>query len=207
LPRRPAARGLTLIELLITVAVISIVAAMLIPQLGGHVPDQLSSVAQIVASDLEYARSLAVINNSKYLVTFEPAQNRYYLRHSGSNTLLNVLPTSPFRQSDDPPDQQTSDLTRLPLAHPVVELLKATSGSGVVSAAADVEFTSLGGTTRSAATTVWLRCGDGADARYISVEINPATGLIEIGPLLKTLPNNVATLVAADLAAAEAAGE
>ncbi len=192
-------RGLTLIELLITVAVISIVAAMLIPQLGGHIPDQLTAVAEIVASDLEYSRSLAVVNNSKYLVTFEPAENRYYLRHSGANTLLHVLPHSPFRQNDDPPDQQTTDLADLPLAHPTVELVKVTSGRGVVTAVSDVEFTSLGGTTRSAVTTIWLACGEGADARYISVEVNPATGLIEIGPLTNALPSNVAALVAADV--------
>src|SRR5688500_9883392 len=66
-------RGLTLVELLITLAVISIVAALLIPQLGQQIPDQLSAVAQIVASDLEYSRALAVANNSQYRITFELA--------------------------------------------------------------------------------------------------------------------------------------
>ena len=189
-------RGLTLIELLITLAVISIVAAMLIPQLSHQLPDQLSAVAQIVASDLEYARALAVANNSKYRVTFEPAQNRYYLKHSGANTLLHVLPASPFRQASDPPDQQTCDLDELPLASPVVEIAQIASGEGVVTAVSDVEFTPLGGTTRSAVTTIWLRCGQGSDKLFISIEINPATGLVEIGPLTTSLPSNVAALAA-----------
>jgi prepilin-type N-terminal cleavage/methylation domain-containing protein len=193
--RRALARGLTLVELLITLAVISIVAAMLIPQMGQQVPDQLTAVAEIVAADLEYARSLAVVNNSKYEITFETADNRYYLRHSGANTLLHVLPASAFRQHDDPPDQQTSDLDDLPLAQPIVELIKVTSGSGVVTPVSEVEFTPLGGTTRSAVTTVWLRCGQGGDRRFIPIEVNPATGLVEIGALTKTLPSNVAALV------------
>ncbi len=197
-PRCTARRsgGLTLVELLITLAVISIVAAMLIPQLGQQIPDQLSAAAQIVASDLEYARALAVANNSKYKVTFERAQNRYYLRHSGANTLLQVLPTSPFRQTTDPPDQQTSDLDDLPLASPVVEIARVTSGVGVVTAVSDVEFTPLGGTTRSAVTTVWLRCGQGGDTIFVPIEINPATGLGEIGSLTTSLPTNVAALPA-----------
>jgi hypothetical protein len=179
---------------LITLAVISIVAAMLIPQLGQQIPDQLSAVAQIVASDLEYARALAVANNSQYQVTFEPGENRYHLRHSGANTLLHVLPASPFRQAGDPPDQQSSDLDDLPLAHPAVEIARVVSGTGVITAVSDVEFTPLGGTTRSAPTTIWLRCGQGSDTIYVPIEINPATGLVEIGSLTEALPNNVAVL-------------
>ena len=168
---------------------------MLIPQLGQQIPDQLTAVAEIVASDLEYARSLAVANDSKYRITFELPQNRYYLRHSGPNTLLHVLPASPFRQADDPPDQQTSDLDDLPLAHPVVELVQITSGAGVVTSVTDIEFTPLGGTTRSSVTTVWLRCGSGSDASFLPIEINPTTGLVELGSLTKSLPSNVAALV------------
>jgi type II secretory pathway pseudopilin PulG len=185
--------------LLITIVVVSIVAAMLIPQLGRQVPDQLQSVAQIVAADLEYARSLAVINNSRYRVTFDVAENRYVLRHSGANTLLHVLPSSPFRQGDDPPDAQTTELAGLPIAQPEVRLVQIVAGSGPVTAVSDVEFNALGGTTRSLPTTAWLACGNGSDARYIPIEINPATGLVEIGVLSKSLPTNVAALVAAEI--------
>ena len=189
-----ARRGLTLIELLITLAVISILAAMLIPQLGQQIPDQLLAVAEIVAADAEYARSLAVANNSKYKITFEVAENRYYLRHTGTNTLLHVLPSSAFAQNDDPPDRQTTDLTDLPLAEPVVDLVRVTAGSGMLTSVSDVEFTPLGGTTRSGTTTIWLQCGEGGDSRYIPIEINPATGLVEIGAMVESLPSDVAAL-------------
>ena len=194
--RRRNHRGLSLIEVLITLAIVSILAAMLIPQMGQQVPDQLLAVAEIVAADLEYSRSLAVVNNSKYRLTFEPTQNRYVLRHSGTNTLLHVLPASPFRQVSDLPDQQTTELSELPLAQPAVRLHCVVAAGGTLAFVSDVEFTPLGGTTRTQPTVIWLTCGSSAQQRFISIEVNPATGLVEIGSLTKTLPANVAALAA-----------
>ena len=193
-PAGRAPRGLSLIELLITLAIVSILAAMLIPRMGQQIPDQLLSVSEIVAADMEYARSLAVVNNSKYKVTFTPAQNRYVLRHSGTNTLLHVLPASPFRKSTDLPDQQTTDLFDLPLAHPPVQLHSVIAAGATLESVTDIEFTSLGGTSRTAPTTIWLACGSSADRRFVSIDINPATGLVEIGALTKSLPANVVAL-------------
>jgi len=194
--RRRNHRGLSLIELLITLAIVSILAAMLIPQMGQQVPDQLLAAAEIVAADLEYARSLAVVNNSKYRFTFEPTQNRYVLRHSGANTLLHVLPASPFRQVSDLPDQQTTELADLPLSQPIVSLHCVVAVGGTLALVSDVEFTPLGGTMRTQQTVIWLACGSSAERRFISIEVNPATGLVEIGSLTKTLPASVAALAA-----------
>ena len=195
--RRRNHRGLSLIELLITLAIVSILAAMLIPQMGQEVPDQLLAAAEIVTADLEYARSLAVVNNSTYRLTFEPSQNRYVLRHSDPNTpLLHVLPASPFRQVSDLPDQQTTKLADLPFSQPVVNLHCVVAIGGTLAAVSDVEFTPLGGTTRAQQTVIWLTCGSGTQRRFISIEVNPATGLVEIGSQTKALPANVAALAA-----------
>src|SRR5262245_42798814 len=93
---KPLRAALTLIELLLTIAVLGILAAILIPQLSGDVPERLDAGAQVVAADIDYARSLAVANNSTYRLTFDKATNSYCLQHTGSLAALNTLPRSPF---------------------------------------------------------------------------------------------------------------
>src|SRR6185503_3194772 len=124
-----------------------------------------------------------------------PAQNRYYLRHSGANPDLAVLPRSPFRQNDDAPSQQTTRLADLPLPEPGVRLVTVVVMQGAGQSATSVEFKPLGETTSKYETVVWLACGKGAAQRFISVHVNPVTGLSEIGPLTGALPAAVAALV------------
>src|SRR4051812_4974088 len=75
-------RALTLIEVLLTIAVLAILAGILIPQLSGDLPERLNAASQVISADLDYARSLAVSNNSTYRVTYDVAANKYYLQHS-----------------------------------------------------------------------------------------------------------------------------
>src|SRR5262245_22684629 len=119
---RGTAAGFTLLELLLTIAIIGILAAALIPQLTSDLPERLTYGAQVVSSDLDYARALAVANNSKYRVSFETNSNRYYLKHSGTDAAFNPLPASPFRLTNDPADKQTTELGKLPLPDPPVRL-------------------------------------------------------------------------------------
>lgn len=186
-------QGFTLLELLLTIAIMSILAAAIIPQLTSDLPERLDAAAQVVSADLDYARSLAVANDSTYQILFQPATNRYYLQHTGVNTLLNVLPRMPFRQNDDPPTQQTTKLGDLPIPEPGVRLVGAVVMQGAGQTATNVEFNALGSTTSKYETVVWLVCGTGTSVRYISVHVNPVTGLSEIGSLQTALPTAVAS--------------
>ena len=194
--RKPA--GVTLIELLLTLAVLSILAAILIPQLSGDLPERLAAAAQILSADLDYARSLAVTNNTSYKVTFDVAGNKYDLRHSGTNSLFNTLPGSPFRQSNDPADKQTTNLSQLPLPAPGVRLAAVVQTTGGVQSTTTLEFNSLGGTTCASQTIVWLSCGTGNLKRYISVYVDPITGLVTIGPTVTALPSAVNTVATSE---------
>jgi prepilin-type N-terminal cleavage/methylation domain-containing protein len=184
-------KGLSLIEVLITLAVISILAGILIPQLQADIPDRLIAVGQIVASDLEYARSLAVANNSKYIYEFNVDENRYHLEHSGTSLVLEALPPNPFRPSDDEIDEQTTDLQHLPIGSPTVELIGVLrmAGSGVE--VASIEYGPNGGTTRSEPTVIWLGCGYGDGRRFLSLTVNPTTGLAEVGEVTVRLPTGL----------------
>ena len=192
-PAKNSTRGYTLVELLIVVALVGVLAAAVLPSFNPSVGDGLTSAAQILASDLAYARSLAVTNNRRYKLTFDTTQNRYVLTHSGSNSLLQVLPPSAFHRTDDAPNQQTTDLDDIPHTGPTAQLLAAQTA--LLTPVADVEFGPLGGTTRTAATVVWLASGNGNNQRYLSVSIDPITGLAALGDLQANRPTITATTV------------
>lgn len=188
-------QGLTLLELLLSIALLGILCAVLIPQLSGELPQRLTAAAQVVVADLDYARSLAVANQSTYRITFQPDKNCYVLRHAGTNPQLHTLPRSPFRENSDPLDQQTTALDRLPFPPPPVRLVAVVQWQGSGQVTSEIEFTPLGGTSSPTPTVIWLGCGQKKLTRYVSVEVHPVTGLATIGPLRTELPPAVAALV------------
>jgi prepilin-type N-terminal cleavage/methylation domain-containing protein len=202
---RPA---LTLIELLLTLAVLGILAAVLIPQLSGDLPERLSAAAQVISADLDYARSVAVANNTRYQITFDVSNNEYKLRHSGTNPIFNTLPRSPFGQTEDAVNVQTTDLSKLPIPEPRVRIVAVVQMQGAGLATSTLEFTPLGGTTSSQVTVIWLACGSGQLRRFCAVSIDPVTGLVSISQPTKALPANITTIVqqAVEEAAAEPSG-
>ncbi|MCH7726827.1 MAG: prepilin-type N-terminal cleavage/methylation domain-containing protein [Planctomycetes bacterium] len=180
--------GFTLIELLIVVALVGIFVGAMIPRLEPGNAEQLEGAAQILSADLAYARNLAVSHGSNYELTFSLDANRYVLQHSGTNSFLDTLPPSAFKSPNDPATEQSTDLDDLPhigQAASIVAVQKLTPGPVNVS---DVEFGELGETTRSEPTVIWLRCGAGADTIYLSVTVDPVTGLTSIGDIQSDAP-------------------
>lgn len=177
-PRRP---GFTLLELLLVVAIVAILAAVVLPSMQPATYDQLRSTAQIVATDLAYARSLAVANNDNYRITFDLGANRYVLTHSGANPALNQLPKTPFSSPGDPSDQHIVDLDDLPHAGPTVRLAAVATSGTTMQSVSDVEFGPLGQTTRADPTTIWLMAGGGGEKKYMTLVLSPVTGLSQIG--------------------------
>ena len=191
-PRRP---GFSLFELLIVVALMGIVAGIVIPSASGTVHDQLQAAAQVVSAELAYARSMAVMNNSNYKLTFNRTNNQLVLQHSGTSAALNTLPPSPYRSPNDPPHQQITDLDDLPQMGMPVSLIEVQATSSNPARVSDVEFGPLGQATRPEDTTIWLGAGAAADRRYISVRVNRVTGLADIGSF-EAAPPPAATGVA-----------
>jgi prepilin-type N-terminal cleavage/methylation domain-containing protein len=194
--RRDRSNALTLIEVLLTIAVLAILAGILIPQLSGDLPERLSAAVQVVSADLDYARSLAVSNNTSYRISFDIANNKYVLQHSGSNAQFNTLPRSPYKQLDDPSTQQTTKLALLPIPEPGVKLAAVVQMQGAGVAATSIEFGPLGNTLpiNTPPSVVWLSCGSGAAQRFQSVSVNPVTGLVTIGPCVTALPSAIKTI-------------
>jgi prepilin-type N-terminal cleavage/methylation domain-containing protein len=187
------AAGLTLIELLLVIAVMGVLAGLAMPSSDPSICDQLRGVASIAAADLAYARGLAVANGSTYRIRLDVPNNRYILEHSGVNPALNPLPPSPFRSAGDPSNQYIVALKDLPHVGPTVRVAAATSGTSFQQVD-NVEFGSLGQTTRSSPTTIWFAAGPASAPRYISLSVNPVTGLTTVGPYTSVGPPSASAM-------------
>lgn len=174
--------GLSLVELLVVVLIVAIMAAVAIPYAGSGVDDKLDAGAETVVCDLELARSLAVSNSSTYRITFSTASNEYSLKHAGTNASLDVLPASPFHHVSDGGKTLTAKLTDLPSLDGDVQLVSVQINQTSPTEVGDVEFNRLGSTSRADETVLWLAAGRGEDRRYLSVVVNPTTGLAEPKP-------------------------
>jgi len=186
--------GFSLIEILLVVAMMTIIAGIVLPKLESNAVDQLERAAQILASDLAYARNLAVVNNSSYRVRFVAVENQYILEHSGTNSALDNLPASQFDNAIDQPTQLVTDIDKLPQIGKTVRIsavFQQDAGSNDrivdVSHITEVEFGPLGGTTASESTVVWISTSSGTSRRHISVHIDPVTGLATVGEVQSSI--------------------
>lgn len=173
----PLHRGYTVIELMTTVTVVAIAAAVAIPAFQPNLISQLESAADVVASDLQQFRHWAVTNNTSYRVTFDTAENRYYFEHSGSNSALNTLPTSIVRNTNDTATRKYFDLDDLPQLSAPVRMTSVLAMSTTPVSTTNVEYGPLGSTTAANDTVVWLSAGSGDGVRYVPVRVNAVTGL------------------------------
>ncbi|MBA4018350.1 MAG: hypothetical protein C0483_14385 [Pirellula sp.] len=180
--------GYTLVEIMISIAVIGIMAAAAAPLFQPDVAAQLDSFAQIVASDLMHARDLAVTNNSKYRLTFDKSNNCYYLEHSGTNAALNTLPTSIFRNTANTATRQYTDLDDVPQLGASAFIEGVVAPESPPTAVTTIEFGPLGATTQAAATVVWLSSGAGDGLRHIAIRLNPTTGLPDVDDVTAVTP-------------------
>ena len=170
-----------MLEVLMVVAIMGILAGMMLPSMSPSTQDQLQSAVNVVAADVAYARSLAVANNSRYHLTFSLQNNRYTLAHtSDANTGLDTLPKTPFESPEDTATQHVVRFDTLPEVGPTLQLAAVRTAT-TKQAVTDVEFGPLGETTRSEGTVIWLKAGGGAALRYMSVSVDPVTGLTTIG--------------------------
>jgi prepilin-type N-terminal cleavage/methylation domain-containing protein len=173
--------GFTLLEFLIVVALLSMAAGMILPNANPSLRDQLESAAELVETDIAYARSMAVANDSNYRISFDLPNNRFIIEHTGTNPLLENLPRSPYAEPGDPLDQHIVRFAELPGMIGKVRIRAVRALSTSPQSVTDLEFGPLGETTRPEETQIWLAVGTGAATRYLSVRVNPVTGLTTIG--------------------------
>ncbi len=69
--------GFTLIEVIVVVVILAIVALMAVPMFGSAADIQLKAAANMIAADLEYAKSMAISRQRSYSVVFNSTDESY----------------------------------------------------------------------------------------------------------------------------------
>src|SRR5262245_28795554 len=109
--RAGSTRGFTLIEILAVVAILALVAAFILPNLGGIRRRALRNEAQQIASQLELARQRAIVTGVPHRVWLELDQAEYRLEWLGQD------PESAAALAEPPVADADLDLTgNTPLA-------------------------------------------------------------------------------------------
>jgi type IV fimbrial biogenesis protein FimT len=74
----------TLVEVMIVVIIVGILAAIAVPMYTSAASVQLSAAANMIASDLEYAKSMAISTGKTYKVVFDTAAESYCIQTAGA---------------------------------------------------------------------------------------------------------------------------
>ena len=69
--------GFTLIELIVVITILAIAAVLAVPMLSSAGDIKLRSAAGMIASDLEYAKNMAISRQKNYMVVFTPSSESY----------------------------------------------------------------------------------------------------------------------------------
>ena len=94
--KRPmsARYGFTLIEIIVVVVILAIAAMLAVPMLSTAADTQLRTAGNMIAADMEYARSMAISRQQNYSVVFSSANNSYEVQDLGGNVLAHPLNSS-----------------------------------------------------------------------------------------------------------------
>lgn len=70
----------TLVEVLIVLVIIGIIAAIAVPMYSSAASVQLKTAANMITSDLEYAKSMAISTGQTYQIVFDTAAESYSIK-------------------------------------------------------------------------------------------------------------------------------
>lgn len=81
--------GFTLIEIIVVLVILVIAALLAVPMLGSAADMQVRSAANLIAADIEYAKSLAITRQEKFSVVFSTDSDSYEVQDQTSTAIDN----------------------------------------------------------------------------------------------------------------------
>jgi prepilin-type N-terminal cleavage/methylation domain-containing protein len=84
-------RGFTMIEMVVVLVILAIAAAIVVPMASSAGTTQLRAAVNIVAADLEYAKSMAISRGQRYAVVFDPATETYRIADESGTTIAHPV--------------------------------------------------------------------------------------------------------------------
>ena len=79
--------GFTVIEIIIVVVILSIVALAAVPMLSSAGTMQIRAAANMIAADIEYAKSMAISGGQDYSVVFDQNADSYRIEDQSNNII------------------------------------------------------------------------------------------------------------------------
>jgi prepilin-type N-terminal cleavage/methylation domain-containing protein len=89
--RRKTLPAFTLVEVIIVLMIIGIVAAIVIPMHVSAASTELKTAANMIASDLEYAKSMAISTGKSYFVVFDTSAEGYCIKDAGGQVITHPV--------------------------------------------------------------------------------------------------------------------
>jgi len=102
-------RGFTLLEVLVVVAIIAVLAAMVVPSLGGNQGRDVQDAAQRLVLLLNRAQQEAVLSARTWRLVLDPAAGTYRFQVRGSET-FQAVDAEPFRGTHQPANVRWADV-------------------------------------------------------------------------------------------------
>lgn len=156
--------GFTIVEIIIVVVILAIAALVAIPLAGSAAGVQMRSAANMIAADMEYARSLAISRGQNFSVVFDKNTESYRIEDQDGTVI-----SHPVKKRFD----YIVDFTK--------ELNKVDVVDADFDGTSEIKFDYLGSPYNGAGNplnsgTVSLQAGSAG----VTVSVEPVTGFISI---------------------------
>ena len=83
--------GFTVLEILIVVVILAIASVMVVPMMSSASSIQIRSAANIIAADLEYAKSLAISRGQNFSIEFDTGAESYSLLDQNGDVISHPI--------------------------------------------------------------------------------------------------------------------